>query len=76
MAFTPMVPTYFILQQLLLLTDPREELPNHLGVCMSRAYGNSGFPRAVFMQHLFSSKITIQYSLYAHGGNQWKDCGA
>ena len=62
MAFTPTVPVCFILQQLPLLTDPsapREALLNHLGVCTSRAYGNSGFPGAGRAQHLFSSKITI-----------------
>lgn len=52
----------FILQQLPLLTDPsapREALLNHLGVCMSRPYGTSGFPRAGCLQHLFTSKINI-----------------
>lgn len=62
MVFTPTLPTRFILQQLPLLTNPsapREALLDHLGVCMSGAYGTSAFPGAGCVQRLFSSKITI-----------------
>jgi len=52
-----MLPTCFILHHFPLLIDLSalgEALLSHLGVCMSRAYGTSGF-----LHHLFSSKTNI-----------------
>lgn len=42
---------------------PREALRDHLGVCMSGAYGTSGFPGAGCVQHLLSSRISILHVL-------------